>query len=501
MGWCHEGGELLLVYDYFPLGSLDKLLFANGRATALSPGTPELTWDRRFRIICGVASALDYLHHGSSKRILHRDVKAGNVMLDVEYNARLGDFGLARAIQLEGVTHHSTQAVAGTRGVTWRTRASSPAVPASTRTWDNSDLFTLMIDHNGFFGGLRENLCYMCGTVDFFDDCSHDTFSLLWIQDFLSRLGHEMDGRLHVYWLKPGMDLMDGLQCIESDNDIVDMIEAAKVEKTLSIMVDHTNFLKTLRYDVLVNGGRKNTKPIKVTAGEGSTNSLAIAPSVVHAQGTRGGGNAVEVEGDNDSDSDCSFADSDFDVEDGDDDLFADNVDREVDGHNEQDSVFELEDDDALQDTTLNLRLEEEQHLKNKFKEFNPKIDMQNPIFKDGMNFSYVEELRKALNAYSVKNKVKVNKLKNDSTRITAVCKSGCPWFMRATKDIWTEGFTIKKLYTWKHTCRGSWDLKALTSPFLTERFLDEIRDNQNISLKTFAAKVQRQFNMSPNRD
>jgi interleukin-1 receptor-associated kinase 1 len=116
MGWCHEGGELLLVYDYFPLGSLDKLLFANCRATALSPGTPELTWDRRFRIICGVASALDYLHHGSSRRILHRDVKAGNVMLDEEYNARLGDFGLARAIQLEGVTHHSTQAVAGTRG-------------------------------------------------------------------------------------------------------------------------------------------------------------------------------------------------------------------------------------------------------------------------------------------------------------------------------------------------------------------------------------------------
>ncbi|XP_047079358.1 probable L-type lectin-domain containing receptor kinase S.5 [Lolium rigidum] len=116
MGWCHEGGELLLVYDYFPLGSLDKLLFANGRATTLSPGTPELTWDRRFRIICGVASALDYLHHGSSRRILHRDVKAGNVMLDAEYNARLGDFGLARAIQLEGVTHHSTQAVAGTRG-------------------------------------------------------------------------------------------------------------------------------------------------------------------------------------------------------------------------------------------------------------------------------------------------------------------------------------------------------------------------------------------------
>jgi interleukin-1 receptor-associated kinase 1 len=63
-----------------------------------------------------VASALDYLHHGSSKRILHRDVKASNVMLDEDYNARLGDFGLARVIQHDGVTHHPTQAVAGTRG-------------------------------------------------------------------------------------------------------------------------------------------------------------------------------------------------------------------------------------------------------------------------------------------------------------------------------------------------------------------------------------------------
>ncbi|XP_003581567.1 probable L-type lectin-domain containing receptor kinase S.5 isoform X2 [Brachypodium distachyon] len=110
IGLCHEGAELLLIYEYFPMGSLDKLLYASARTTA-----PELTWDRRYKIICGVASALDYLHHGSSKRILHRDVKASNVMLDEEYNAKLGDFGLARIIQHDSMTHHSTQAVAGTR--------------------------------------------------------------------------------------------------------------------------------------------------------------------------------------------------------------------------------------------------------------------------------------------------------------------------------------------------------------------------------------------------
>ncbi|KAE8799798.1 Lectin-domain containing receptor kinase A4.2 [Hordeum vulgare] len=123
IGWCHEKGELLLVYEYFPMGSLDKLLYARERTMASSSASrsrdtpePELTWERRYKIICGVASALDYLHHGSSKRILHRDVKASNVMLDAEYNARLGDFGLARVIQHDGVTHHSTQVVAGTRG-------------------------------------------------------------------------------------------------------------------------------------------------------------------------------------------------------------------------------------------------------------------------------------------------------------------------------------------------------------------------------------------------
>ncbi|XP_015633678.1 probable L-type lectin-domain containing receptor kinase S.5 isoform X1 [Oryza sativa Japonica Group] len=109
IGWCHEGGELLLVYEYFPMGSLDKLLYGGARPA-------ELTWERRYKIICGVASALEYLHHGSSSRILHRDVKASNVMLDEEYSARLGDFGLARVIHLDEVTHHSTQAVAGTRG-------------------------------------------------------------------------------------------------------------------------------------------------------------------------------------------------------------------------------------------------------------------------------------------------------------------------------------------------------------------------------------------------
>ncbi|CAM6039499.1 unnamed protein product [Sphagnum compactum] len=88
-GWCHGKGQLLLVYDYMPNGSLDKLLFAN-------PEECVLCWERRSKIVIGIAAALTYLHEECEQRVLHRDVKASNVMLDASFNARLGDFGLAR---------------------------------------------------------------------------------------------------------------------------------------------------------------------------------------------------------------------------------------------------------------------------------------------------------------------------------------------------------------------------------------------------------------------
>ncbi|KAF7845462.1 L-type lectin-domain containing receptor kinase S.4-like [Senna tora] len=88
LGWCRRRGDLLLVYDYMANGSLDKYLFDE----------PEnvLAWEQRFKIIKGVASGLLYLHEGYEQVVIHRDVKASNVLLDCELNGRLGDFGLAR---------------------------------------------------------------------------------------------------------------------------------------------------------------------------------------------------------------------------------------------------------------------------------------------------------------------------------------------------------------------------------------------------------------------
>ncbi|XP_062185125.1 L-type lectin-domain containing receptor kinase SIT2-like [Phragmites australis] len=88
LGYCRRQGELLLVYDYMSNGSLDKYLYDNKK--------PVLDWDQRFQIIKGIASGLLYLHEDWEKVVIHRDIKASNVLLDGDMNGRLGDFGLAR---------------------------------------------------------------------------------------------------------------------------------------------------------------------------------------------------------------------------------------------------------------------------------------------------------------------------------------------------------------------------------------------------------------------
>lgn len=93
-GWCVEKGELLLVYEYMPNGSLDKMLYQETE----SGGFILLTWAHRQNIAIGLASALVYLHQECEQQIIHRDVKTGNVLLDGNLNPRLGDFGLAKLL-------------------------------------------------------------------------------------------------------------------------------------------------------------------------------------------------------------------------------------------------------------------------------------------------------------------------------------------------------------------------------------------------------------------
>ncbi|XP_027940078.1 L-type lectin-domain containing receptor kinase IX.1-like [Vigna unguiculata] len=89
MGWCHEQGELLLVFEYMSNGSLDTHIFGNRRT---------LTWGVRYNIALGVARALRYLHEEVEQCVLHRDIKSSNVLLDTDFNTKVSDFGIAKLV-------------------------------------------------------------------------------------------------------------------------------------------------------------------------------------------------------------------------------------------------------------------------------------------------------------------------------------------------------------------------------------------------------------------
>ncbi|MED6138220.1 hypothetical protein PIB30_072207 [Stylosanthes scabra] len=106
LGCCIQGQEKLLVYEYMVNGSLDNFIFDRTKSELLG-------WSQRFLIIYGVARGLSYLHHDSRLRIIHRDLKASNILLDENLNPKISDFGIAKAFGGDQ-THGNTRRVIGT---------------------------------------------------------------------------------------------------------------------------------------------------------------------------------------------------------------------------------------------------------------------------------------------------------------------------------------------------------------------------------------------------
>ncbi|KAL2473606.1 L-type lectin-domain containing receptor kinase VII.1 [Forsythia ovata] len=127
-GWSKkEKGSLILVYEYMENGSLDKRIFECDDSKMLS-------FEERIRIIKQVASAVLYLHNGWEAKVLHRDIKASNVLLDKEMNARLSDFGIARM--------HDHGQEAGTTRVIGTVGYLAPEVVKIGRASTQSDVFS-----------------------------------------------------------------------------------------------------------------------------------------------------------------------------------------------------------------------------------------------------------------------------------------------------------------------------------------------------------------------
>ncbi|KAK9059753.1 hypothetical protein SSX86_020457 [Deinandra increscens subsp. villosa] len=108
LGYCIHQNELILIYEYMPNKSLDFFLFDETRSLMLG-------WPQRFNIIQGMARGILYLHQDSRLQIIHRDLKAGNILLDSDMNPKISDFGLARKF-VGRDTNAKTKNVVGTYG-------------------------------------------------------------------------------------------------------------------------------------------------------------------------------------------------------------------------------------------------------------------------------------------------------------------------------------------------------------------------------------------------
>ncbi|KAK9064110.1 hypothetical protein SSX86_017982 [Deinandra increscens subsp. villosa] len=128
LGYCSHGNEMILIYEYMANKSLDTIIFDETRS-------PMLDWPQRIGIIHGMARGILYLHQDSRLQIIHRDLKAGNILLDTNMNPKISDFGLARKF----VGHDSiakTKKVVGTYGYI------SPEYAIHGRFSTKSDVFS-----------------------------------------------------------------------------------------------------------------------------------------------------------------------------------------------------------------------------------------------------------------------------------------------------------------------------------------------------------------------
>ncbi|XP_042426772.1 receptor-like serine/threonine-protein kinase SD1-8 isoform X3 [Zingiber officinale] len=155
LGWCIHENEKMLIYEYMPNKSLDKYLFDSNHST-------QLDWHKRFCIIQGIAQGLLYLHRYSRLRIIHRDLKTSNILLDENMIPKISDFGLARIFG-ESHMEQNTRRVVGTFGYM------APEYGLHGRFSEKSDVYSFGVILLEIISGKRNSGSYSI----------NDSFSLL----------------------------------------------------------------------------------------------------------------------------------------------------------------------------------------------------------------------------------------------------------------------------------------------------------------------------------
>ena len=205
IGWCHDRGEFLLVYEFMPNGSLDSHLFGS---------RSQLSWTLRYKVSLGLTSALFYLHEEWEQCVVHRDIKSSNVMLDSSFNVKLGDFGLARLMDHE--LGPQTTGLAGTFGYL------APEYISTGRASKESDVYS--------FGVVALEIATRRRLIDLMEPNS-DMGLVEWIWNLYGRgdLLLAVDGKLQTSFDEKQVEclMIIGLWCAHPDRNLRPSIRQA----------------------------------------------------------------------------------------------------------------------------------------------------------------------------------------------------------------------------------------------------------------------------------
>ncbi|XP_025013573.2 probable serine/threonine-protein kinase PIX13 [Ricinus communis] len=199
IGYCWEDKELLLVYEFMQKGSLENHLFRK------NPAVEPLSWELRLKIAIGAARGLAFLHT-SDKKVIYRDFKASNILLDGNYNAKISDFGLAKLGPSGGDSHVTTR-VMGTYGY------AAPEYIATGHLYVKSDVYGFGVVLLEIMTGLR--------ALDTKRPNGQQNL-IEWLKPILSqkrKLKNIMDVRIEGQYSSKAMQLAAQLtlKCLESD--------------------------------------------------------------------------------------------------------------------------------------------------------------------------------------------------------------------------------------------------------------------------------------------
>jgi hypothetical protein len=342
-----------------------------------------------------------------------------------------------------------------------------------------------------------------------YDQCEKAGWSADSVHSLVENLGYESEGRIKIYFCLPGWFVnTKGLLEIRGDLQSDKMISSVNCgHQFLRIYLDHDESITGDIWDDVLDFPVADMPPIISPNKQGRSVDVDLQPNQMvfsnvqpEAKKTK---RELAVEEANekddnisvnseDSDYEPEIIDSDYDVSDEDFDLKEDVIDEEEDYKGKHVLIGDNSDDD------LDLPDSDEESIRYNFKTFRTE-DMHKPTFQSGQVFESVELLRKAIREYSCQNRVDIKLPINDRQRLCAKCEPGCPWYLWASTNSRTKCFQIKR-FDGEHTCSKKWKVRAFTSVFLAEKYVEAFRADEDMNMKNFSRIVQKDWNMGPSR-